>query len=503
MMIVFLLIPSLLFCAAPSLPALYASLDPSSVAEHFAFYELYPQSREGKEALRHAWSLLSRGESEADPSLRFPELELTSLLALVNRSNEEEHPFLLQEQLAAIERLGKVLGNRKLKGHQFWNVEEILPLSSEEIDLSRGLLVAELGDQREKIRSFEASLDLMALQILARLPQGATHQEIIRKINDYIFSEMEFRFPPHSLYAKDIDLYTFLPSVLESRRGVCLGVSILYLCLAQRLELPMEIITPPGHIFVRYVDAEGTITNIETTARGLDIPTEHYLGIETPALQNRTTKEVIGLAFMNQAAVSWQNEQYSDAIALYEKALLFLPEDYLAQLFLSFNYWAVGEEKKAKSLLEKIQGKAPEALLSNNSLVEDLLAGRTDISGVQALFSEVNESRESILKKQQELLRITEKFPLFRQGIFHLAITWLQLGREKEALPILERLAALDAGNATVHYYLSAIALQRHHFPKAWTHLHSLESLLTARGYRPRAFVALKKELASKCPDPL
>ena len=77
-----------------------------------------------------------------------------------------------------------------------------------------------------------------------------------------------FRFPPHSLYAKDIDVYTFLPSVLDSRRGVCLGVSILYLCLAQRLDLPLEAMTPPGHIYVRY----GEDLNIETTARGIDVP---------------------------------------------------------------------------------------------------------------------------------------------------------------------------------------------------------------------------------------
>src|SRR5665647_1570782 len=105
----------------------------------------------------------------------------------------------------------------------------------------------------------------MALQILARLPPKASPQQKILKINELIFDEMRFRFPPHSLYAKDIDVYTFLPSVLDSHRGVCLGVSILYLCIAQRLDLNLEMITPPGHIYVRYRTTDQTI-NIETTA---------------------------------------------------------------------------------------------------------------------------------------------------------------------------------------------------------------------------------------------
>jgi regulator of sirC expression with transglutaminase-like and TPR domain len=94
----------------------------------------------------------------------------------------------------------------------------------------------------------------MALQILARLPENASSEEMIRVMNEMLFNEMRFRFPPQSLGIKEVDLYTVLPSVLDSRRGVCLGVSIIYLCLAQRLDLNLEVITPPGHIYVRYVD---------------------------------------------------------------------------------------------------------------------------------------------------------------------------------------------------------------------------------------------------------
>ena len=159
---------------------------------------------------------------------------------------------------------------------------------------------------------------------------------------------MQFRFPPHSLYAKDIDLYTFLPSVLDSRKGVCLGVSILYLCLAQRIDLPLEIITPPGHIYVRYRNKE-SITNIETTARGINLPSDTYLGINTRKLMQRTIKEVIGMAFVNQASAVWGKEDYLTTVSLYEKSALYLPDDPLLKMFLGFNYLFIGKKRKEKS----------------------------------------------------------------------------------------------------------------------------------------------------------
>lgn len=501
--IAFFLIPSLLFSASSALSALYATLDPTSVAQHFAFYELYPKTPEGRKALKHAWDLLSGGCSDCDPELILPTLDVQPILSLVNR-NGTDAPLLQEEQLAVIQKLAKHLGNRKLEGFGLWDIKSILQLPPEQIDLARGLLIAEMGTDdavRNKIQSYEASIDLMALQIAARLHPDAGPLEKIRAINDYIFSEMRFRFPPQSLFAKDIDVYTFLPSVLDSRRGVCLGVSILYLCLAQRLELSLQAITPPGHIYIRYVDQDGTITNIETTARGIDVPTEQYLGIETKKLQERTIREVIGLAFMNQAAVGWHKESAKTAVELYEKAMPFLENDYLLNLFLGFNYLFLGKEQEGKALLQKVQGNAPEHVIVGDTIAEDYLAGLTDAEGIQAVFSEVDASRSSILEKQKRLAAVVAKYPRFRQGLFHLAVTWMQLGREKEALPLLENYIKLYPSDPTVNYYLSAIHFQRHNFNQAWTYLRAAESILKQKDHRPKALFELKRALQSQCPE--
>lgn len=490
--------------ASPSLKALYATMDSTSVAQHFAFYELYPKTPEGRQSLRHAWELLSHSSTHTDPEIVLPSVDLQPIISLVNRSNEQNSPTLNEEQLAVIGKLSRHLGNRKLKGFNLWDQELILKLPSEEVDLSRALLIAEIGNSLEsqrKIQSYEASLDLMALQILARLSPEASSEDKIRAINDYVFSEMRFRFPPHSLYAKEIDVYTFLPSVLDSRRGVCLGVSILYLCLSQRLELQLQPITPPGHIYLRYEAPDGNIINIETTARGIDIPSEHYLGIDTKALQKRSIREVIGLAFMNQAAVSWHKEDPKTAVTLYEKARPFLDDDFLLNLFLGFNYLFVGNEIKGKELLKKVENIIPDHAIMGETIAEDYLAGLTDPEAIQTIFSEVDETRTSILEKKKKLEAVVQKYPKFRQGIFHLAVTWLQLGREKEALPILNQYHKIFPSDPTVNYYLSAIHLQRHNYNEAWKYLRSAEQLVFKHNHHPKALTELRRSLQRVCPE--
>lgn len=494
---------------ASPLQSLYYTLDPLSVSEHLAFYELYPETQEGKQSLQTAWQLLSRNSLDPisfdakNPTL--PPFDIRVIISLVTRQQYEQAVKLQQDQLALIEKISQRLSNRSLKGHQVWSREEVLALDPEEIDLSRGLLLFQFDDAktaREDIEHYEAILDLMALQIAARLSKSASHVDKIQAINDFIFYEMRFRFPPHSLYAKDIDLYTFLPSVLDNRQGVCLGVSILYLCIAQRLDLPLEIITPPGHIYIRYAHNDALI-NIETTARGINPPSDIYLGINTRLLQQRNMKEVIGLSFINQASVFWSKENYHTTVDLYEKARLFLPHDNLLKMLLGYNYVFIGREQEGTSLLKEIKNVIFEEAISKESLPEDYLNGKIDAQGIQAVFLPVDETRESILNKQQELVGIIKRYPYFRAGLLHLATTYLQLGRGNEAKEVLERYHKIDPNNATVEYYLCILCLERLDYNRAWVYLKKTEKLVYSRSHYPKALTALRNELRQRCPEPI
>ena len=488
------------------LKMLYNSLDPLSVTQHLAFYDLYPETVEGKKTLKEAYQLLAgRGDklgSEYSVT-HLQSISIDSIVALVNKQKGDCAIELNEKDLIQIEKLASRLPNRLLRGFQSLSEQKIIALPTEEIDLARGLLLSQWGNDKEallKIRSYEALIDLMALQILARLNSNSSAQDKIRAINQYVFNEMGFRFPPHSTYAKDVDLYTFLPSVLDSRRGVCLGVSILYICLAQRLNLNLEIVTPPGHIFVRWQD-EGHEINIETTARGVNIPKEEYLGVDVRSLQERNVKETIGMAHFNQASVYWERKEYDKALKAYIKAEPYLPQDKHLMMFMGFIYLLQGNELEGNGLLRQVIDYIPEEAISKDTTVEDYFKGAANIEGLRAIMMRVDETRTSLLEKKKSLEAILIDTPNFREGLFSLAGTWLQLHRSSEALEILNRYHLIDPNNALVEYYLATLYLERLDYNNAWKHLLNTENLVKLRNHDPKVLKDLRKVLIEHSPE--
>lgn len=499
-----LLIPAFLVGNDKKVRALFCSLDQKSIAQHLSFYELYPNTPEGLQALNKAWQLLA-GVGSPDShfsSIAFNTSIVDGMVRLVNKQPNEEIPELTENQLQTIEYISQKLSNRKLKGFHAATEEEVLALPSEEIDIARAVILSQMDENVsiQKIRSYEAMIDLMTLQISTKLPQNASPERKIRAINTFIFEEMGFRFPPHSKYANDIDLYTFLPSVLDSRHGVCLGVSILYLSIAQRLDLPLEAITPPGHIYIRYRKG-GKEINIETTARGIHIDSEDYLGIETKKLQERNMKEVVGLAHINHASLFLKEEKYKEALKCYHKALPYLTENEQLTELMGYCHLFTGEIEQGEALLRKIVNYQPEYSVTKGTLAEDYFTGNADIESMKAIFLPVDETRESILKKKASLEEVIKKHPKFRDGWQSLGITWLQLHRTKEALESLETYHSLDPYDPTVEYYLSAINNNRYNNQKAWEHLRNAEKIVAAKDHSPKALKYLRRQLAMTDPE--
>ena len=476
---------------------LYNSLDPTSIHEHLAFWELYPETPEGQKALADIKRILTA--NEVQPLILESDLRpvIEGMVALVNKPSDQELPVLSEETLRFMEKLGDSLPHRKLKGHAATSEEEVHKLPVHEIDLARGLFLSELGAANlPKIRSYEALLDLMALQIRARLPAQASDAEKVFEMNRYIFDELGYRFPPHSVYFEDIDLYTFLPSVMDSRRGVCLGVSILYIALAQRLDLAFEMVTPPGHIYIRTKDI-----NIETTARGVHLDSSVYLGVDTRSLEIRNIKEVIGLAHFNQASTFWRKEDPKQALVCYERAFPYLKEDKHLLELMAYNYLLNGEEEKAKKYLAIVKDWIPDHAISVNSVPQDLLDGKADAEALRSIYKEVDENRRSLLEKKVKIENALARCPQFRAGWLSLATTYLQLHRMKEALHSLEQLDRLDPNDATSQYYLAALHAERQNYPAAWQHLHQAEKLTAARNHFPKALKELRRELALIYPE--
>lgn len=488
------------------LRALYGSLDKRSVAERLALYQLYPATPEGQRALREALQLLSpNGLSPTTPTVcvSLPTRAIEAIVALVNKQPLDRLPELSTNELTLISKLAAHLPNRRLKGNQARTEDEVIKLPPEQVDLARGLFLSDLGNSPEAeqtLNTYEAMMDLMALQILARIDLQSTPQQKVRELNRFVFETMNFRFPPHSQFEQDIHIYTFLPSVLDSRRGVCLGVSILYACLAQRLNLPLELITPPGHIFVRYKDGSTEI-NVETTMRGVHVDSDEYLGADIRKLQQRNIKETIGLAHINEASVFFTQGEYQSALKAYQKAEKYLPNDPLLQELMGYTYLLLGKEDQAWALLQPLTHYVSPYTVGKNTLLHDVLEGHADARCLATLFAAHDETAVSLMKKRDDIEAILKDHPNFRTGWLHLGTTHLSLHKVNDAIRAFEAYHLLDDENAHVEFTLSVLHAQRLHHPKAWEHLQRAEKLAAKDNHDPDCLHELRKQLAIRCPE--
>jgi tetratricopeptide (TPR) repeat protein len=167
------------------------------------------------------------------------------------------------------------LANQNKDGIYVRSLEQVLRLKPDEVDLATAvLIVSERWNENVLGRRYVSMIDDMAYEIRERLriAKVRANYRAIPIINKYLFEEQGFE--PVKEASKPEEL--FLHSVLDSRRGYCLSLSILYLSLAERLGIPLYGVVVPGHFFVRYDDGRVRF-NIETTNKGGSAPDEYYI----------------------------------------------------------------------------------------------------------------------------------------------------------------------------------------------------------------------------------
>lgn len=505
-----LLLPiSLVHTSSPeAVRGLYNGLDPTSIAEHLALHKLYPDDPTGKQALEDVKALLSKSKSNTLDHLPASTLSLDGFISfMVGKKIDGE--LLEEEHLLAIEKVSAHLGNRSLKGHLVKSEEEVKKLEPNEIDFARALLIAQQRSSVELdwnwIRNYEAQLDFMALQVLAGLPQNAKPREIINEINRLIFFKLRYRFPALSTLKSGDEPFSRITTVLDSNHGVCLGISVLYLSLAQRLNLPLEIVIPPGHIFVRYKDDAGEV-NIETTVRGINYPSENYLDVNTKSLKKANLKEVIGFVFYNISSTHLvKTKEYSKAIANYLHCLEYAPTNLQAQELLGYAYLLNNQDKEAKALFKSLEGKQYEDRIASSyfDMHKEYLQGQIGKDAIEVIVEQSDDSSlKGIQAKQEKLLSVLKKYPNFKAGLYFLAETYQQLAQSEKAIQVLEKVHAQDSTIPYVELTLSSLYLQEYNFPKAWDHFKLLEGILAKHDHAPKILKEFKGVLKQYSIEP-
>jgi regulator of sirC expression with transglutaminase-like and TPR domain len=120
----------------------------------------------------------------------------------------------------------------------------------EGLDLETGaFLIARFAYPDLDVARHVGTLNAMALEVRERLGRKASSEEIVKTINRYLFVEQKFTGNTHQYY--DID-NSYLNKVLERKTGIPISLSVVYLLVGKRLELPVFGVGMPGHFLVKY-----------------------------------------------------------------------------------------------------------------------------------------------------------------------------------------------------------------------------------------------------------
>lgn len=118
------------------------------------------------------------------------------------------------------------------------------------LDLEAGaLLIARFAYPDMDPAASVEMLDAMAREVRERLGRKASGEEIVKAINRYLFVEQGFTGNTQEYY--DID-NSYLNRVLDRKTGIPISLSVVYLLVGKRLELPVFGVGMPGHFLVKY-----------------------------------------------------------------------------------------------------------------------------------------------------------------------------------------------------------------------------------------------------------
>lgn len=236
-------------------------------------------------------------------------------------------------------------------------LEKVVALTDQDIDLAETvLLISKHRDPSLDLAALGAELDRLTDSVRAKLVKADSPDKIVDAFRITIHDEAGYRYTDQ-VDAQGIPINSaelFLHGMLKSKRGYCMNLSLLYLIIADRLNIPLYGVPLPNHFFVRYVSGNTSI-NIEATDNGYTIPDSYYQKRfslpeqkdSTFFMSNVGKKATLGSYFSNVGMVYYKSQQPEQAVFYLNLSTLINPGSIEAHNNLANIYSETGQMKNA------------------------------------------------------------------------------------------------------------------------------------------------------------
>lgn len=216
--------------------------------------------------------------------------------------------------------------------------EVVVARSEDELNLAEAALLIAVDEYPQlQVAPYLQQLDEIAAAVQNRLPKGASHLQVIRLLNQYLFDEQGF--------AGNMENYSdprnsYLNEVLDRKVGIPITLSVVYMEVGWRLGIPLEGVSFPGHFLVKFSHKDGDVVldpffkGISLSEKALEGRIRHLLGNDVPArnflphlLMGATKKETLVRMLRNLKAIYLKHDDWLKALSCTDRILAVVPNN--------------------------------------------------------------------------------------------------------------------------------------------------------------------------------
>jgi len=179
-------------------------------------------------------------------------------------------------------------------------------------------------------------IDELAERLKRAVPPDSDVCEKIGALNHFFFHELGFGCNLNDYYDPD---NSYLNIVLERRRGIPISLAVLYMEIGEQMGLKICGVSFPGHFLLRIPLLVGDVILDPTTGQSLseaqmiEMLEPYLIHSEEPLdsalhrlLRPAMPREIVARMLHNLKAVYWQEQQWTQLLAVQERLVILLPE---------------------------------------------------------------------------------------------------------------------------------------------------------------------------------
>ncbi len=208
---------------------------------------------------------------------------------------------------------------------------ELVQMPEEDLQLDLAALYL-AGEEYPEIDvlSHLAQLDAFAAEVSQRVTYEAAPVDVARTIAGYLYDELGFHGNSGQYYSPD---NSFLNRVLETRTGIPITLSLLFLEVARRLGLRCSGVGLPGHFIIgledtgEYLDPfnAGAPLSMEDCRALVDRMSAGSLEWHDEFLAPYTKRDILFRILNNLKAVYMQGREYAKSVGVIQRMTIISP----------------------------------------------------------------------------------------------------------------------------------------------------------------------------------